>query len=685
MGGVRLSHRKKEIQRVKKQFIQAIPVICFFLFLFYTILLFFGVQYVIIVSFITVIFKTQFQKSFSIKKIGNIIITLWILAILAFFATLHPLLSLIINGIVPFFLVFIQASQFNQKGYFSSMMAFVFLQLRPVGWSGFLPLMGVLCYAMLILVIALLVASFIHRHKDSYKQIKKANDQLYELLQLILHHQDITQQIQAMLTTQQVLYKEAYQSRGITYVVTRSGKIHYMYALLIQRTIYFFESHYQDEMIENKEHQQLLQTFAKYIHVLPQALSNKDQYQQQGQLILQSTQSEENGIPLFIQNFLRLFMIILDNHEGKGHQPMKEWRLPEHLHLIQQLKAKFQIDRFEFRFACRLSFIMMISFFISTMTKWEHSYWLPLNAFLLLQPMYEDSTYRLKNRFIGTIIGCIGLYFLLNFFTSIETHFMIATIMISCLYISTPGTWVQAMFSTCFALTLTTMALQQEVAIELRISYVILAIFLVLLVSRFLFPTSMTSQFHYNLQRIFHMQHAYLRILYFSLDKQIDYGVICDALTSYHMVYAQLDQYVKKMEGKEKAFYQDILFIFWHMAAEMERLLFLVNQQRIGLDNQKELQNYIKVNHYVLQQIQLMMHLGVDTILDINHTTYIRKLDEEPSLSQAMEQYAKDISKLYYRIVTYYIKNNQSNNRYVPHFHGNTLKNICKHVGNMLH
>lgn len=655
MGGILLINRKKEIQRVKKQCIQAIPVICFFLFLFYTILLFFGVQYVIMVSFITVIFKTQYQKSFSIKKIGNKVILIYVLSILAFIATLHPIAALLLNGVVPFFLVFVQASQFNQKGYFSSMMAFVFLQLRPVGWDGFLPLMGVLCYALLILVIALFIASIAHRHKDNYELIKKAGIQIYDLIQLILNHQNPSQQIEAMIITQQALYKEAYQSRGITYVVTRFGKIHYMFALLMQRTIYFFESRYQEDMISKDNDQILLQSFANYIAVLPDVLEHKEQYKQQGEVILaQASKNDENGIALFIQNFIRLFMIIIDDHEGKDNQPIKEWHMPKHLHLKEQVKAKFQIDRFEFRFACRLSFIMMITFFFSSITKWEHSYWLPLNAFLLLQPMHEDSTYRLKNRFIGTVAGCIGLYILLNIFTSMEAHFIIATIMISCLYVATPGTWVQAMFSTCFALTLTTMALQQKIAIELRISYVILAIFLVLIVSRFLFPTSMTSQFHYNLQRIFHMQHAYLRILYVSLEQQLDYGIICDALTSYHMVYAQLHQYVQKMEGEEKAFYQDMLLIFWRMAAEMEQLLFLVNQQRMGLDNQKELRNYIKVNQYVLQRIQLMMHLGVDHLYDINHISYIRKIDQEPLLSLAMEQYAKYISRLYYGTYTYY-------------------------------
>ncbi|MCA5962661.1 FUSC family protein [Blautia sp. RD014234] len=57
------------------------------------------------------------------------------------------------------------------------------------------------------------------------------------------------------------------------------------------------------------------------------------------------------------------------------------------------------------RFALRLSLVLSLSFLICRLLDISHSYWLPLNAFLLVQPMYEESTRRLKNRVIGTFLG----------------------------------------------------------------------------------------------------------------------------------------------------------------------------------------------------------------------------------------------------------------------------------------
>ncbi len=47
---------------VWKSFLNALPVICFYLFLFCTVLLLFGTQYIMVVSLVTVLFQTNYRK-----------------------------------------------------------------------------------------------------------------------------------------------------------------------------------------------------------------------------------------------------------------------------------------------------------------------------------------------------------------------------------------------------------------------------------------------------------------------------------------------------------------------------------------------------------------------------------------------------------------------------------------------
>lgn len=47
---------------VWKSFLGALPVICFYLFLFCTVLALFGTQYIMVVSHVTVLFQTNYRK-----------------------------------------------------------------------------------------------------------------------------------------------------------------------------------------------------------------------------------------------------------------------------------------------------------------------------------------------------------------------------------------------------------------------------------------------------------------------------------------------------------------------------------------------------------------------------------------------------------------------------------------------
>ena len=77
------------LSEFKKKFIAAIPVILFFLLLFYSIVLLFGTKYALIVSFITAAFKVRFQKKCTARTLVRLFAVQMGLCVLAFFATLN--------------------------------------------------------------------------------------------------------------------------------------------------------------------------------------------------------------------------------------------------------------------------------------------------------------------------------------------------------------------------------------------------------------------------------------------------------------------------------------------------------------------------------------------------------------------------------------------------------------------
>lgn len=305
-------------------------------------------------------------------------------------------------------------------------------------------------------------------------------------------------------------------------------------------------------------------------------------------------------------------------------------------------------DAFETKFALRMSIVLAITFSYSMLSHAEHGFWLPLNAFLLLRPMYEESVHRVKTRFIGTAAGSILLAMILPLLPGTTGHILFASIIVVGLYTATPGTWQQALCSTCFALSFTTLAIAEKTALELRLLYVVIAILIVLTVNRFFFPTSIKSQFWYNFQTIFHMQHSYLRILENSLNRKIEYDIICDAQLQYHLVHEQIMQYLKKHESEQADYYKELLGISFRMVSEMEQLLILVNTMRRGTGEAEILKDYILYTDYVLNQIQQMLDMKADRDApQIKEIRYQRKMENEPQLSLLMTRYSKNLSHLY--------------------------------------
>ena len=652
---------KSILAALRSKFMAALPIILFFLFLFYSTFLLFGISYSILVSVVTILFKVNYRKSFTVRQLMVLVGTQFLMALLSFFASLSLPLCILLNLIVPFLLVFLQTSQFNQLGYFANAMCFVFLQLRPVGWEGLALQMAALAYGLAVLTIVLFFCSLRNKKNDHFAPAKKGllllADALRAQIEPKAHATEqgkpsdspASGQAEPIFPILQELYGEAYKSRGLTYVVSPRGKIQYMFALLFQRAVYFLTNPYQASMLSDPNRHDLLDCLARYMETAGTDGFEQEELVRTGSELLAEVEECDEIPCIFIQNFLRLFLLILDNiRQDGGKQSSHGWKLPSYRRPFKKLFGQIKADTFETRFALRLSAILTIGFAYSMISQANHGYWLVLNAFLLLRPMYEESATRIKTRFIGTLAGCLILQLLLPLFHGTGWHFLLATFMAVGLYMETAGTWQQALFSTCFALTLTTLALPQMLAAELRILYVVSAMVLVLLINRFVFPTHQKGQFRYNLYQLFHIHHVYLRLLESSLAAPLDYGVICDVQIHYHLIHDQIIQYLKKAGSEDSAFIKKLLWISWHMISEAEQMLFLINNRKTRTVNSAQMEDYLAFTACILSEIQEMLHMKADRNRTVTpEILYKRTMEGEPRLSMLMEQYSKQLSEMY--------------------------------------
>lgn len=371
--------------------------------------------------------------------------------------------------------------------------------------------------------------------------------------------------------------------------------------------------------------------------------------EERGDELLGEAGEGEDELHISVRNFLHPFLILLGKFdEGERDEEGASWPMPRHQRPLGKLLYQMRPDGFETRFALRMSAVLTISFLFVHISGADHAYWLPLNAFLLLRPMYEDSRYRMLTRFLGTAGGCIIMSLLFPVLPGMQGHFGLAALMVICMYTATPGTCVHAVCVTCFALSMVTLAMGEETAIELRMVYVIGAVFLVLVINRFFFPTSMGQQFRYNLTVAFHMHHMYLRMLERALERPTDYGTICDAQVEYHLVHGQMMEYLDKRKGQSWELYRELLGISWEMAAEIEQILLFVNSGHLREGEDEEMENYIAHAQYVLAQVQERLGLrGERTLPEVRRVSYSRGSAGQRELSYYLTAYAKHISMMY--------------------------------------
>lgn len=653
---------RKQMEYVRGKFIQSLPVVVFFLAMFYAVLLLFGTQYVMVVSLGTLYFQVNYKKFHTVSSILLLLGQQICLLVLAYAATWNIPFCLLLNLVVPFWLIFSKSSPFNLLGYFSCLMTFTFLQLMPVDWKGFLVQLEAMIFCCVFVFIAVLFYSRSGRVSGDSHAEQKSMEILGNALEKIAREEEIpgnSKKLEELFRLQRVLYQEAYQKRGRKHIVTSEGKRKYMFAVLMQRTIYFVTSGSETLRPKEEEARKLALELSCYMKEAGKCdfMNRPSEYlEKEGRKLLKKAEAGKDDFYRSVADFLCLFLFILYQSGRKDCVFFNEqWDVPAKQKFKDRVLYRMRPDSFEMRFALRMSFVLMVGMAFNMMFDEGHSYWFVMNAFLLLRPMYEESRYRMRTRFLGTAAGCLIITVLIPLLHGTAAHFLFASVMVACMYTAVPGTVIHAVFVTCYALTMTTMAMGTNEAAALRLIYVIGAVLFVLVVNRFFFPTSMGSQFRYNLQMLFHMHHMYLRILEDCLSHPLDYWRICDAQLQYHMVHGQIRADIPKVAAKEESRYLKVLGLTWRMASEIQQMIFQTTHKKWDAAARNIMERYIYYTDYVLNQIQEMMHLRKEKKLkNIEGMQYQRYIDGEPQLSRLMTQYARNLSRLYILAVRRY-------------------------------
>lgn len=620
---------KKQFMNIKNGFVSGLPVIIVALTLFFSFLKIFGSTEVIIASFLTVIFRLKSKEEFKLKRLLKIYLMLLLISIFSYISTLSIVLCVILNLLIPSIMVYLYTDSFTPRGYFVYVMAFVFLQLRPIEISALPKRFSALIFGMAIVTLALFINSLRQRQKNGYELAQSGLRNLSKQINKLSQKEKIKNEKDEINKIIYKLNNLIYSSRNYKYLVDSFGSNNYYFMLVLQKFQYVIKN--ISVMYDNLNDSDILYLgeLSKLLNKISKEINEEDNVKLINLLddFIEKGNFTDKKIEKDIEYIINILKTALSNMTDSNFDEVKEeWKIPKFTHKLHGIKYNLKLDKFQLRFALRLSFLLTSTFLISRLSGLSHSYWVPMNAFFMVLPFYEDSAERINNRILGTILGAILTFILFSIFNTSGAHIIIIVIMTICMYSVKPGTWIMTTYSTCYGLALVTLAMERNEAIELRLLYIFIAAIISILASKFVLPNKSSYEFKLNVNKLITIDNEMVAMLRKSIKNRevFDNTYLRELLISSNQINQDIKNYKKKNEYEE-SFYNNLLEINKQLVHEIRQISHIV------IDNEGILEEDGNINE-VLDNIEIILNriketlenneLTVDQIISKNAKDY---------------------------------------------------------------
>ena len=355
------------------------------------------------------------RQSFTVSSFPTVAFRILLIGLLATIAEQNIILTILLNFIVPFSIVYLLSDDFVPRNYFIYGFAYVLLQAYNIPIYNIHLRMEAILTALLIVFIFLAINKLFTRHKVSnnfaYKTIKLINKKLSFLYSKTCPISKKDEVFPLVNGYTSAIYVDTLKRHG---TMNNRNINHFELVLFLEEINQLINREYQniDKLIESdlEYFVQLSKILEKISYLLKHDISKKEK--------------EYNDI----MNDMRYFY---DNYSLSNEKSNYEWIYAgkklinilsnmfknkkddfeiKKLFNLQfiRLRKEFNINKCHFRFSLKMGIIMCISFTIRYFLPDEiavRGYWLPILSYIMLYPFYEEQKINLKINVIGNFIG----------------------------------------------------------------------------------------------------------------------------------------------------------------------------------------------------------------------------------------------------------------------------------------
>ncbi|EKV56909.1 hypothetical protein A966_07719 [Brachyspira hampsonii 30446] len=367
------------------------------------------------IGVISIFICALMRQSFTIESFPAVSFRILLLGLLATIAEQNLFLTISLNFIVPFSIVYLLSDDFVPRNYFIYGFTYVILQAYNIPISYIHLRMEAILTALLIIFIFLVINKFLTKHKLSnnlacrtIETINKKISSLYNKTCSLNKKDDLFPIINEYTTA---IYVDTLKRHN---TMNNRNINHFQLVLFLEEI----------NLLIDKEHQNIINftdNDSEYFMMLSKILDRisnllkKDisKHEEEYNSIISAINyfndnyflSDEKSNYEWIYTISKLKNILSNMFENKKD----EFEITKLFNLkFIRLKKEFNINKCHFRFSLKMGIIMCISFTIRYFLPEEiaiRGYWLPILSYIMLYPFYEEQKHNLKINVLGNFIG----------------------------------------------------------------------------------------------------------------------------------------------------------------------------------------------------------------------------------------------------------------------------------------
>lgn len=438
----------------------------------------------------TVIGRQNFYVK-PVSRISRILLIDLLIVLVAFISSLNVWTGVVINFFAIFLIIYIVSSPYDTTFYKPFIMLYIFTQYANISIYE-LPnrLLSVVFGAL-----AIIIGTYIKR--DNAKNIlgnsinsafKNIKNQLENIL-VNKFDDKLTENCSKIMMD--LVYK-VYITRYRNYLTTNLGTIQFKLYLNIEYLNLELKNVYEEYNIRKISKEQLLDLLSLLDLILcySKEKNNLDNIIYKNEFIIEKYKnaSESFSEKLFIISSIVEQIKALDKLGDKEINKLyTEW---ERSYLDKPkivFKEYFNRTSIRFKFAMRMAITLTFSIFIAEFLGFYKVIWAIITIMSIMQPYYEDTISKSKERVKGNIIAIVFTGIVIHLFNEKWVTILILILSLYLLY-GFKEYYKISLFAAIASICVSSISIDINKLLFLRILYVVIGVIVVLFANKFIFP-----------------------------------------------------------------------------------------------------------------------------------------------------------------------------------------------------